>query len=82
MEHEDEAAPNPVAAAIAFGRSSPSRLVMVSRRITAWTMADSPKPRMSAHKTAQVIDPLMVNAWPRASATLTASSGLYLLFTR
>ena len=29
-------------------------------------MAESAKPKISAHKTAQVIDPLMVSAWPSA----------------
>ena len=39
---------------------------MVLRRTTAWTTADRAKPRMSAHRISQVMDPLRVRACPMA----------------
>ena len=64
-EHDEEAAPRPVATASARGRSSPSSRTTVDLRTTAWTTADSANPRISAQVIAQVIDP----ATARASAT-------------
>jgi hypothetical protein len=61
VEHEEEAAPNPAAIASVFGRSSPSRRMMVERRTTACTTADRAKPRISAHKISRVIDPLIAS---------------------
>src|SRR5262245_41070862 len=40
--------------------------MIVWRRTTACTTADSAKPRTSAHRISQVIDPAMRSAWPIA----------------
>ena len=55
-EHDDEAAPSPVASASVRGRSSPSSRAIVSRRTTAWTTADRANPRISDQRICQVID--------------------------
>src|SRR6266568_1453039 len=67
-EHDDEAAPNPVASASAFGPSSPSSRATVCRRITAWTTADSVNPRISDQVISHVIEPATARAWPIASS--------------
>ena len=61
-EHDEDAAPSPVARASVRGRSSPSRRTMVGLLITAWITADSANPRISAQVIAQVIDPVMDRA--------------------
>src|ERR1017187_1132363 len=68
-EHDDEAAPRPVAAARLAGESPPSSLMTVSRRTTAWTIADRVKPRISDQVICQVIDPAVPRAWPSALRT-------------
>ena len=73
-EHDDDAAPNPVAMASVRGRSSPSRRMIVLRRTTACTTADNAKPRISAQRICHVIDPAMARAWPRACSARTAFS--------
>src|SRR5689334_17211843 len=69
-EHDDDAAPKPAATARVRGRSSPNRDTIVERRTTACTTADSAKPRISAHRISQVIDPASANAWPTAASAL------------
>ena len=61
-EHDDEAAPSPVARASVFGRSSPSSRTMVCRRITACTTAESVNPRISDQVICQVIEPATARA--------------------
>src|SRR5499425_2630511 len=72
-EHDDEAAPRPVATASVLGRSSPSSRMTVWRRTTAWTTADSVNPRISDQVICQVIEPASVRAWPSASTTRIAA---------
>src|SRR5215831_18039715 len=72
-EHDEEAAPSPVATASVFGRSSPSSRMTVWRRTTAWTTADSVNPRISDQVICQVIDPASARAWPSASTTRIAA---------
>src|SRR5215472_3002208 len=67
-EHDDEAAPRPLASASVLGLASPSILATVSRRTTACTMADRVKPRISDQVICQVIDPATPSAWPMASS--------------
>src|SRR5215472_9075918 len=67
-EHDDEAAPRPVASASAFGLSLPSSRAMVCRRTTACTTADNVNPRISDQVIAHVIDPATARAWPIASS--------------
>src|SRR4051794_8139131 len=73
-EHDELATPSPVALASVAGRSSPSMRVMVSRRTTAWTIADSVKPRTNDQVICQVIDPAIVKASPRSERTEVISS--------
>ena len=73
-EHEDDAAPKPVAMAKVFGRSSPSLLTIVLRRTTACTTAESVKPRIKAQRISQVIPALMDRAWPSACRAVKAYS--------
>ena len=61
-EHDDEAAPSPAASASVRGRSLPSNRMTVARRTTACTTADNAKPRISAQRICQVIDPLIASA--------------------
>src|SRR5690242_1561658 len=68
-EQDDEAAPSPVATASERGPAPPISRVTVSRLTTAWTTADSVKPRISDQVTCQVIDPARASAWPIASST-------------
>ena len=53
-------------------RASPSRLTIVLRRTTAWTTAERAKPKMSAQRICQVIEALVVRAWPTAWSHLMA----------
>ncbi len=75
-EHDDDAAPSPAATARVRGRSSPIRDTIVERRTTACTTADRAKPRISAHRISQVIDPASANAWPMAASALLWPSWL------
>jgi hypothetical protein len=61
-EHDDEAAPSPVARASVFGLSSPSSRTTVCRRITACTTAESVNPRISDQVICQVIEPATARA--------------------
>ena len=72
-EHDDDAAPSPAATARVRGRSSPIRLTIVERRTTACTTADRAKPRMSAHRISQVIEPVKANACSMAPSTLAVT---------
>ena len=54
-EHEDEAAPSPVARAIGARPSPDSADWMRSRGTQAWTIAEIAKPRTSAHQTSQAM---------------------------
>ncbi len=66
-EHDDDAAPSPVAAANVRGRPSPSTRTIESRRTTACTTAERAKPRISAHSISQVIETVMPSACRTAS---------------
>ena len=48
--------------------------MMVSRRTTAWTTADSVNPRISDQVICQVIEPAILSASPRAERTDVISS--------
>ena len=65
-EHDDDAAPSPVATARLRGRSSGSSRVTSSRRITACTTPDSANPRISAQRISQPIVPAIRSAEPSA----------------
>src|SRR5712671_6435703 len=67
-EHDDEAAPRPVASASVFGLSSPSSRATVCRRTTACTTADKVNPRISDQVICHVIEPATARAWPIASS--------------
>ena len=56
-EHDDDAAPSPVAVARLRGRSSGSSRAIVDLRTSASITADSVKPRISDQVTCHVIDP-------------------------
>jgi hypothetical protein len=68
-EHEDDAAPRPVARVSVLGLSSPSMRVIVCRRTRAWTIADRANPSMSDQVISQAMVPATAKAWPRASRT-------------
>ena len=61
-EHDEDAAPRPVATASVLGRLSPSSRMMVWRRITACTTPDRVKPRISDQVICQAIDPATASA--------------------
>ena len=61
-EHDDDAAPSPVAAASAPGESLPSNRTTVSRRTTDCTTAESAKPRMSGHRISHPMAKLIASA--------------------
>lgn len=61
-EQEEDAAPSAAASVRVRGRSSPSSPTTVEVRTTAWTTADSAKPRISAQVISQVMDPAMDSA--------------------
>ena len=65
-EQDELAMPSPVALVSVAGRSSPSIREMVSRRTTAWMMADRVNPRINDQVICQVIDPAIVRASPSA----------------
>src|ERR1700735_4879015 len=54
-EHEEEAAPRPVAHPIQRAPDPPSACSIRSRGTQAWTMAEMAKPRTKAHHTAQAM---------------------------
>src|SRR5437773_9067815 len=62
-EHEDDAAPRPEAIISVRGESSGRSRLISDFETTAWTIADNPKPRTSAHRISQNI----ANAKPRAA---------------
>ncbi len=63
-EHDDEAAPSPVAIAMLRGPPSGISFATFSRDTVACTNAESPKPRMSAHSICQPIKAPICNARP------------------
>jgi hypothetical protein len=65
-EHDDDAAPSPVAIARVFGESSGNSRLISDFDTTACTTPDKPKPRMSGHKISQNIANAIQSAWPRA----------------
>ena len=69
-EHDDDAAPRPVASARLRGRSSPRSRTMVDFLTSAWTIAESPNPRISAQVIAHVIDAVMARACTTARSRL------------
>ena len=71
-EHDEDAAPKPVASASVRGRSSPRSRTMVDFLTTAWTTADSANPRISAQVITQVIDQVMDSACTMAPTSLTS----------
>ena len=54
-EHEEEAAPNPVARATGLGPDRESAASIRARGTHAWTIAEIAKPRTSAHQTSYAI---------------------------
>src|SRR6266581_1889577 len=77
-EHDEEAAPRPDAIASVFGESSGIRRRISRFETTAWTAAESAKPRISAHSTSQVMPKAKLSAsqssCPTATATITSSA--------
>ena len=71
-EHDDDAAPKPVASASVRGRSSPSSRMTVDFLTRAWIIADSANPRISAQVISHVIDPVMDSACRTAWIRLTS----------
>src|SRR5437763_14612108 len=65
-EHDDEAAPSPVAIARLFGESSGNNFVISLFETTAWTTPDKPKPKINGHKISQNMANAIQRAWPRA----------------
>ncbi len=49
-EHDEDAAPSRHAFAMVFGESSGSNLTISRFETTAWTMAESRKPKFNAHR--------------------------------
>ena len=70
-EHDDDAAPRPAASASVRGRSSPRSRTTVDFLTSAWIIADSPNPRISAQVISHVIDPVMDSACRTAWIRLT-----------
>src|SRR5262245_2804941 len=62
-EQEDDAAPRPEATRRVFGESSGSRRRISRLETTAWTTAESAKPRISAQRTSHVIPKANESAW-------------------
>jgi hypothetical protein len=54
-EHDEEAAPSPVAMARDFGESFGSNRLTSPFETTAWTTPESPNPNISGHKISQNI---------------------------
>jgi hypothetical protein len=54
-EHDDDAAPNPVAIAKDFGESFGSNLPISPFETTAWTTPERPNPKINGHKISQNI---------------------------
>src|SRR5215218_10322548 len=63
-EHDEEAAPRPVAMASEWGESSGSRRLISRLDTTACTAPDKAKPRMSAHRISQNMANARLRAWP------------------
>src|SRR5437899_12706637 len=75
-EHDDDAAPSPVAIARVFGESSGNNRLISDFETTACTTADKPKPRMSGHKISQNMANAIHSAWPRAVITSMINAGV------
>src|SRR5712691_6648448 len=71
-EHEEEAAPRPVATASVRGESSGSSRRISCLETTAWTAPESAKPRMSAQRISQVIPPANESARTISCPTVAA----------
>src|SRR6266508_6744204 len=69
-EHDDEAAPSPVARHTDRGESSGSSRLISPLETTACTAPDSAKPRISAHRISQSIANASPSAWPTGASTL------------
>jgi hypothetical protein len=67
-EHDDDAAPSPVAVATLRGRSSGSSRAIVDLRTTEAMIADRVKPRIKDQVTCQVINPATRSACRRATS--------------
>ena len=76
-EQEELAIPKPVARASVTGRSSPRVAMIVSRRTSACTIAEMPKPRMSDHRICQVITPAIRRASTTAERGPLLTLGVY-----
>ena len=63
-EHEEEAAPIPVARATGRAPEPPRARSMRSRGTHAWTIAESTKPSTSAHHTCHAIRKAFAKPWP------------------
>ena len=73
-EHDDEAAPRPVAIMRLFGESSGNSFVISLFETTAWTTPESPNPKINGHKISQNIANAIQRAWPRATITFVIIS--------
>src|SRR5579859_525752 len=73
-EHDEDAAPKPVARTSVRGRSSPRRRMTVDFLTRACTIADSVNPRISAQVICHVIDPVMDSACSTAWVSLTSQT--------
>ena len=67
-EHDEDAAPRPVAVATLRARSSGSRPAIVDLRTSDSITADNVKPRITDHVTCHVINPATRNAWATADS--------------
>src|ERR1700731_2708295 len=65
-EHDDDAAPSPVAIARDLGESFGSSRLISPLETTAWTTPESPKPKISGHKISQNIANAIHRACPKA----------------
>src|SRR6266540_3791770 len=69
-EHDDEAAPSPVARHTDRGESSGSSRLISLLETTACTALDRAKPRISAHRISQNIANASPSAWPTGASTV------------
>src|SRR6058998_768344 len=71
-EHDDDAAPRQAAIISVRGESSGRSRLISDFETTAWTIADNPKPRTSAHRISQNI----ANAKPRAAPSAVSTPAM------
>src|SRR5436309_3262488 len=73
-EHDEDAAPSPVASATGFGPDPDSARSIRARGTHAWSIAEIAKPNTSAHQTSQAIKN---ESWRPCQSTSRTSIGVH-----